>query len=322
MSRESGKTAFANRLPAGFSPGRRPASFLRRLPDALPLRPTASGIYWLLALLALLASAVNYGNNLIFALAFLLMAVWLQAGWNCRRHLRAIDWHAQAPAPVFAGEKLHLDGRASGGPAFASGIILAAGRQRGADILFDHRGEARLLCTPPAEQRGERRITGLALLSRWPLGLWQVRRPLPDLHALVYPRPAGDLPLPGGPPRSAHRQAASDDFQGLRAYAAGDSLRRINWRVFGRRDELVVNHFDGGQGGEALRLDWVDCRGDSEARLGQLTRWVLMAEQAGREYGLILPGQTLPPARGHVQREKCLGALARFRPEPSPDELP
>jgi uncharacterized protein (DUF58 family) len=49
---------------------------------------------------------------------------------------------------------------------------------------------------------------------------------------------------------------AADDFQGVRAYVPGDPLRRINWRVFARSDEAVVNDFDGGHGGDALWLDW------------------------------------------------------------------
>lgn len=298
--------------PSTASPplARRPS----RRHRGLPPRPTAAGAFWLLAVAALIATAINYGNNLVFALAFLLLAVWLRAAWICHRHLAGLDWRANQVEPAFAGEALWLDGRLAGGQPGA-GVLLKAGRQVGVEARFDANGEALPRLSLPTWHRGELKVGDLALHSRWPLGLWQASRPLPALRGLLYPRPAGELPLPAGNPHTAHRQTATDDFQGLRAYAPGDSPRRINWRVFCRRDELAVNRFDGGAGGDALWLEWDRASGEMEARLAQLAAWVLAAEQSGREYGLRLPGQTLSPARGRAQRERCLKQLALFNPD-------
>lgn len=282
----------------------------------LPLAPSAPGIFWLLAVLALLASAINYGNNLIFALAFLLLAVWLQAAWHCWRNLAGVHWQASPPTPVFAGELLRIEGRLierCGRQRLA--VTLIAGPAAGAVSPLAADGEATLVIALPAGRRGPRRVGDLALCSTWPLGFWRSRRALPALDALVYPAASGDAALPAGSPRPAHRQAATDDFQDVRAYTPGDPLRRVNWRVFGRRGELVVNRFDGGPGGAALWLDWEHCRGEREGRLAQLARGVLDAEHSGRDYGLRLPGNTLPPARGRAHRAQCLARLALFEPD-------
>ena len=62
-------------------------------------------------------------------------------------------------------------------------------------------------------------------------------------------------------------------------------------------------------------LDWNDLPDlDTEARLSQLTRWVLDAHGASRHYGLRLPGLTIEPASGEDHRESCLRALALFQP--------
>jgi uncharacterized protein (DUF58 family) len=98
----------------------------------------------------------------------------------------------------------------------------------------------------------------------------------------------------------------------LRAYVPGDSPRRINWRAYGRREELQVNEFDGGQGGQVRWLDWASCAGDDEDRLAQLASWLIAAEHDGCEYGLRLPSESLAPARGRAQRERCLRTLALF----------
>lgn len=291
--------------------------FVKRLSaSALPLRPTATGIYWLLAVLALLASAINYGNNLIFALAFLLLAVWLQAAWQCWRNLTGLHWQANPPAPAFAGGLLRIEGRLiERHNRQRSEIGLHRGSISGAAEQLAADGEATLALALPAGRRGSRRVDDLALGSTWPLGLWRSRCALPALDALIYPLASGDAALPAASPRPAHRQVASDDFQGLRAYAPGDSPRRINWRIFGRRDELVVNRFDGDPGGAALWLDWDHCRGHGEDRLSQLARWVLDAEHGGRDYGLRLPGNTLPSARGRAHCAQCLRQLSLFDPD-------
>lgn len=289
---------------------------LPRLPFAAPgswrppLRPTAAGASWLLACLALLATAINYGNNLIFALCFLLLAVWLQAAWHCRRHLAALSWLPDQCLAVFAGEDLLVGGRLHGGRAGESWAWLSTGGRNGEAAVFDEQGECNSQLLLPTQRRGALLLDDLRLHSSWPLGLWLGSRRLSPMRALVYPQPAGALPLPGGNPDSAHRLAASDDFQGLRPYAPGDTPRRINWRVFSRRGELMVNRFDGSSGGQALWLDWEAVPGEIEARLAQLTAWLLATEHAGQEYGLRLPGQLRAPGRGRSHREACLEALA------------
>ena len=85
----------------------------------------------------------------------------------------------------------------------------------------------------PTARRGLFQADELALVSRHPLGLWQRRCALPAVTGLVYPRPRGEAKLPASSPRPAHRQAATDDFQGLRAYAPGDEVpeRNIFYRL-------------------------------------------------------------------------------------------
>lgn len=291
---------------------------MRRQPllARLALRPTATGGFWLVAVFALLATAINYGNNLVFALAFLLLAVWLQAAWNSWRNLAGLHWQASVPMPVFANEPLQVEGRLTerhGRP--RPELMLVANTVGGAAGQLAANGETTLSIGLPTGQRGALRVSNLALASTYPLGLWRSQRRLPAVDALVYPAAAGDAALPVSHPRPAHRSAAADDFQGLRAYAPGDLPRRINWRVWGRREELLVNQFDGDRGGDALWLDWAHCPGAGDARLAQLARWVLDAERSGGDYGLRLPdtaGPTIAPARGRVHRDACLRRLALF----------
>lgn len=280
------------------------------------MRPTLAGVYWLLTILALLATAINYANNLIFALAFMLLALALQSGWQGWLMLRQLDWQASQPQAVFAGSALTLCGQVHGTPATAS-FSLCQGRQQGAWQGQDAQGQLRVWLQQPGQRRGRLSVAALSIVTRWPLGLWQLRRSLPAMEVLIYPQPHGRAALPAPAHMNAQRHSAGDDFQGLRAYAAGDSPRRINWRAFGRLDELVVNCYDGDSGGQVRWLSWEHTQGlgDDEQRLSQLAAWVLAAERLPAQahgYGLRLPGLQLPAGRGPTQRTRCLQALALY----------
>jgi uncharacterized protein (DUF58 family) len=282
----------------------------------LLLLPTATGVYCFAALLALLATAINYGDNLVFVLAFWLAALWLTSAWRCWRNLTGLVWRPDSLPTAFAGEPLYIggalgdpDGRAHIGVALAQSSKHNKAQGEAVDVGVG--GAPRLELALIAPARGRREITRLSLVSIYPFGLWRARRALPNVSALVFPQPTGALPLPAALPRPAHWQPESGDFQGLRLYVAGDSPRRVNWRVYARRDALAINCFDGGKGGQALWFTLDACPGDLESRLSQLCRWVQEADRQGLEYGLRLTeSQTLPPGRGHAWRMRCLTALA------------
>ena len=92
---------------------------------------------------------------------------------------------------------------------------------------------------------------------------------------------------------------------------AGDSLRSVHWRASARSDALLVKKMQGGGRGE-LWLRWQDTVGvgETEARISQLTHWVLQADRAGLRYGLELPALQIAPELGPLQRERLLRALA------------
>ena len=103
---------------------------------------------------------------------------------------------------------------------------------------------------------------------------------------------------------------AGDDFAGTRAYQSGESQRHIDWKAVARGQPLLVKQW-AGEADQTLHLDWASLSHlDVEARLSQLTRWVLIAERTGASYGLRLPEITIAPARGDVHFHNCLRALA------------
>ena len=291
----------------------------RRRPSGAGLRPTRAGLFWLAAVLGLLATAINYSNNLIFAMAFVMLSLWLQSAWLCRRNLRGLRWHPAAPVPVFAGERLAVGGVVvETGGYRRHGLQLAAAEACSPSAAVAPSSDVRLFAHVPTGRRGVQLFGPLALVSTYPYGLWRQRALLPTMEALVYPAPIGEAPLPTAAPVPAHRRFATDNYQGVRRYAPGDPTRRINWRIFGRTGELTVNQYDGAAGGDALWLRWDQTQGETEERLSQLAAWIVAAQRDGLDYGLQISRMQLTPQHGTEHQAACLSALARFDAQEAP----
>ena len=136
------------------------------------------------------------------------------------------------------------------------------------------------------------------------------------ITVVVYPRPAGSLPLPadrGARSGSCSRgTAGADEWLGLRPFRDGDSPRQVAWKAYAREAPLLVKEYS--SAGSPLRLlSLEDARQpDTEARLGQLALWIVDAEAGGDLYGLELPGERILAHRGPDHRHRCLLALALY----------
>lgn len=284
--------------------------------------PTRTGLGFTALLLVLLLGAINYDNNLIFALTFLLTGLGLVAMLHTYRNLIHLEFRSGPGRPGFVGGRIEFrlwlragDGRAR--------QIIELRTVDGGRAMTDVEGLA-IDVWPQrnAIRRGRLPLGKLTVATRFPLGLFRAWSYLDVVQAEpVYPAPAP----PGEPPPAPHSgerdqragtSAGTDDFRGLRGYRPGDSLRQVDWKALAREQGLLTKQF----GGATPPQDWLDFAAtrdtDLEARLARLCRWVLDAEQAQRRYGLQLPGITIAAGQGEAHRDRCLLALADFGAAP------
>ncbi len=280
--------------------------------------PTRYGLLFAGMLLAMLVGSLNYGSNLGFLYTFLLAGIGLSTILETWRNLLGLQVHGGRAEPVFAGQEAWFNielgnSRRSHRP----GIEL--GRQGQAPELTDlpPLGRIQVGLRVPTERRGVLTLGRLTLATRYPLGLLRawgyVEIPL---ECMVYPRPSAAGALPPAPGGGLDEQGdvgrGSDDFAGLRQYSPGDPPKHVYWKAAARGGELLTKQF-GGNRGETLWLDWAEVPfGDDETRLSLLCRWVLLASEAGLNYGLRLPGVEITPDNSERQRARCLATLARF----------
>lgn len=275
--------------------------------------PTRFGLFVGLALAVLNLGSLNYNNNAALLLGFVVISLCNNALIAGHLSLLGLRLRTQSAAPVFAGQTLQLP------------VLIESAKPDGRQLLLEH-GEARCalaldaaerrsLLPIAAERRGWQDIDRVTVSTRHPLGLARAWCHL-NLHerALVYPAPRGK-PLPmqtpaadGGIGRSARDR--SDQPHHLREYRSGDARKQIAWKASARTGQLQVREYERASADELL-LDWRDLPHlDYEARIAQLTLWVLEAERRQRRYALQLPGVRIAADSGAEHRHRCLQALA------------
>lgn len=281
-------------------------------------------------LLALWYAAVSQGNGAAYALFFFIVALALVSWIHGKRNLRGIKVRVGRIEPTFIGGELHvpLTIEASSGN-FAAGVeVYPLGGKEVTRCGFIRAGQSLAAnINAPAARRGVFPELDIELRSSWPLGLLEMRTRLRiDAPHVIHPSPAGTQPLPEGEPGWLYDRRRGrgdgDEFAGLREFRPGESPRRIHWRSAERTGKLLVTEWEGASGG----LRWLDWNAlavtGAEARLAQLTRWVLDAERSGAPYGLRLPGAEIPPGMGAVHRARCLHAIAAAPGSPEPVAVP
>jgi uncharacterized protein (DUF58 family) len=284
--------------------------------------PTRAGLTFAATLVVMLLAAINYQLNLGFALTFLLSGAGLVSMHITHANLRGLTLHLKPTASVFAGETATLEV-----------IITNPGRQRyGLALRFEGEregpGAAISWCDVPAygqqsmhltltpDRRGWHAVPTLVVQTVFPFGLfraWTIWRPAGRFLAWPRPEPnAPPLPVAAAMPGPETRQQRSDggEFEGVRPWRRGDTMRQVVWKKVARSNELVSRE-TAGSGRHEVWLDWATTAASgTEARLSRLVAWVLAAERAALPWGLKLPGQELPPAAGATQRLASLDLLA------------
>jgi uncharacterized protein (DUF58 family) len=283
--------------------------------------PSRAGLMFGLVLLLLLLVSINYQLSLGFALTFLLAGSAAASIQMTHGSLRGLTLHLKPLVPAFDGEAAVLEvvvtnpGAARLGLGF--GLDLGTRPIALAYAEIPEQGQASVHLGWLAPHRGLHQLPVVRVESRYPFGLfraWTIWRPAGQQW--VYPRPEAPTPpwpqaeAAQGDDKPATRSGSGTEFEGVRTYRRGDTLRQVVWKKAARTGELISRETAGAVQRELL-LGWHQTQGlDTEARLSRLAAWVVAADAAGHHWGLSLPGTELAPENGSAHRHAALRALA------------
>lgn len=278
------------------------------------IRPNRNCVGLIAVLIAMVYAGASQTNGAAYLLAFTLGSLAAVSFSHAWANIRGLTMLIEPVRPAFVGEQLRAHvGLAADGARTRCGLRigltridpLPAGNRRWLDVDL------------PADARGRFDTLALEVRSLYPLGFFTAiaRFELPAIH-YVYPRPEGDVPLPGNTPIARVSETSprfeGEDFAGVRAYRTGESQRHIDWKAVARGQPMLIKQW-AGDADLSLIFDYHTVpSGDSETRLSQLARWILLADRADAAYGLRLPGLAIRAARGEGHRHTCLRALAEF----------
>jgi uncharacterized protein (DUF58 family) len=320
------------RLDVFFNEAKRSERFNRWLSARMPpansvtldqrkifILPTRQGMYFALLVCAMVIAGINYQNSLIFALAFLLVSLFMVAMLHTYRNLSGLTLVAGSTRPAFAGEEAEFTTvlKRLGDRTYES---LQVGWNREllsrAELVQDM--EVRIRSFVYAEKRGRFNPGRIMVQTFYPLGLFRSWSWVDlDMSTIVYPRP-----IAGGEVASAVTTSdkegelvfrdGAEDFYGLREYQPGDSTRHIAWKAYARSETLMTKQY-AAYADRRVWLEWDYFAGmDKERRLSHLCYWVLALNSTNDEYGLRLPGVEIEPGRGEPHRDRVLRALALY----------
>jgi len=125
-------------------------------------------------------------------------------------------------------------------------------------------------------------------------------------------------------PVKANLGGTGIDFFGGRAYYPGDDVRRINWRAYALRDELVVTEFEQERIADVNLI--LDARARAHTQVGEACSFDFATQATaslashfidqGNSVGLLIYGDYLNwiyPAVGRTQTERILDTLSHAR---------
>ncbi|TCO75682.1 DUF58 domain-containing protein [Chromatocurvus halotolerans] len=267
----------------------------------------------------MLIAAINYENNMSYALTFLLATLFVVAVLHTYANLSGLTLHGSGGGSGFPGDLLPFSVRLMGGRQSRYALrvrwrdsSLGAGEAQ-LDVPPNASTEAQLYAR--ASQRGRFLPGRLLVESSYPLGLLRCWTSVDlALSGIVYPSPQRHPDILGGSDPGQrgrwHPRPGEDEFYGLREYRKGDRPRQVYWKGLARGQSLQSKQYST-YASEDDWLDWDSYPGvPTEQRLSYLCYQCLQLHARRQQYGLRLPGLRLSPSDGAAHRDRVLTALA------------
>ncbi|HUO85985.1 MAG TPA: DUF58 domain-containing protein [Thermoanaerobaculia bacterium] len=305
----------------------------RTVPEGI--RITKVGLWFVLLTLLLATAATNTGNNALYMVLSLMLALLLVSGVASRQNVRGLELEVEPPREVFANRPAALEVRiVNRGRLMPRWFLVASLERHGQPLLVPYlarRGSSRGSLELILPRRGPQVFRHAHLASLFPFGLFRkgTRHRL-DLEVLVFPElfPASTVEVESageigaGLPR---RAVWGHELHSLRGFRQGDDPRGIHWKQSARTGELVYVEREAESGRRLSIL--LDNGVGRMADVGTAERFEGLVSEAataavehlarGFEVELVIRDGRLPYAIGSRQRRAILETLARIEPVPA-----
>lgn len=286
-------------------------------PRQIYIFPTRWGVLFAIMLILLLIGSINYSISLGYYVTFLLASLGHTAMLHTWRNLVHLQITLLPVEPVFAGDTAQVSVQITD-TKNRSRTAISTQFENNLTATNDIASNSTHLFSVPliTNKRGLQALPRIKLHTEFPLSLFHAWAYVDNpQQILVYAKPSESTALPpilnstqtGGKTLIAR---GDEDFDGHKTYQVGDAPSRVDWKASSRGIGMFSKQYSGNST-STVWLDWEAAKGLAfEARISQLTKWVIDAYAAKQHFGLNLPNLTLAPNHSEAHYHEALRALA------------
>ncbi len=308
----------------------------RTIPEGI--RITKIGVIYILLALVVGVAAANTGNNALYIVEALLLAVLVLSGIVSRRNVARLDVELEMPAEVHANEPFVATFRMRNRDRWmALRLIVVEGVAEAEPLLvpfLGRRANEEGTVQALVRSRGRYRVEFVHLSTVFPFGFFRKGLRLrQEAEMLVFPElfPAGQK-VPSEASRigeqTARRRGRGHELFNLRRFQIGDDRRGVHWKQTARTGELVYLEREA-EGGRRLSIVLDNAVGELVGAVDRQRFERLVSEAAtaadgalrrGYDVALRTRGLKLPLGTGAGQRYRIMRELALLEACPVANE--
>jgi uncharacterized protein (DUF58 family) len=291
---------------------KKPSKKIILRPRNIFIFPSRRGLLCIATIVIIWLLGTNYQNNLTLALAYLLAVIFFLAIFETFKNLNGVQVELLNIHNNYLGSQMGVTLRISSlRKAHHHNVKLGFSRYQlvSMDIL-DQPVEQTLWWE--SYKRGFSAVPPIRIWSRYPLRLFHAWTWFKcDAAALTYPKPLHQVQVyQYALTHSPH--SGAEEFENLREYRPGDSLKQIAWKHYAKSEQLLTQQYlDTDKDNQWLELN--HSFNDLETALSHLCYWVINYSDNQRRFGVLLPGETIPINSGEAHRHAVLARLAMYQ---------
>ena len=263
-----------------------------------------------LLLFGLFMEAYMHDFNLVYITLFFVFSLAFSAGPIGVLNIGRLQVSYLPSGRFFAHQEGKISLKIYNSAKTAAWSILVHGQEN--EVAVNHiKGESKHIVQLPytPQKRGRFIYKNLYLESKYPLSTARLKLPVDETYeGLAYPEPKGRSLASFLNDEETH-YGEDKEFEGIQDYDGSQKLSHIHWASVAK-GELSVKTFTKETQTPNLIFDFFKAGEQDEARLSQLTLWVLECEKQHLPFAIKLPKVYLHSTKESI--DEILAKLAQY----------
>lgn len=281
--------------------------------------PSQLGFYFIVVAILNFVMGINYQNNLILVMAYLMFVVMVIAVLLGYTNAKGLTIHYNKSFANFAPNKGSVKFTFKA-PSSTQSVSIIYSEHSNCHAHIDEvtKKDSHLILHLPYEQRAKHTLNRFKIVSNYPFGLvkvWSYIHPTDAIY--IYPAPEKVLSdtyssaFEQSTQLGSIKEPGSDEFDELIPHLPEMGLQRISWKHYAKSQQLLVKEFVDYKKSD-ITFDFNKLTGNTEQRLSQLCFLVCGACENNTPFTLKLPNTSYKASNHPEDKQQCLELLTEY----------